>query len=70
MAIPQLEARRTLNGLFDAYCHVCWNPVYRLWISDEDPGGRCIFGLTDATKCPDAMAEAKNTATIKRALGA
>ena len=68
MPIPAIEPRRTLNGLFDAYCHVCWNPVYRLWVSDEDPAGRCIFGLDDARKCPDAMAAARNAAAIKRAM--
>jgi hypothetical protein len=63
---PTLPPRRTLNGKFDAYCRVCWNAVYALWIDDEDPAGRCPFGHGKATDCPDAMAAARNAATIAK----
>jgi hypothetical protein len=66
--IESLPPRQTLNGKFDAYCAICWNPVYALWISDEDPRGVCPFGAAKATDCPDAMAAARNTAMIRAAI--
>lgn len=61
--IESLPPLRTLNGKFDAYCHVCWNPVYRLWVSDESPDhNTCQMGDYTARTCPDALARARNTA--------
>jgi hypothetical protein len=61
-----LPPRRTLNGKFDAYCHVCWNAVYVLLIDDEDPAGRCHSGHARATDCPDALGRARLSATLAR----
>lgn len=59
-AIPSLPPRKTLNGLFDAYCHVCWNPVYVLWIDKTDPQGKCPHGgHTNPLDCPDVHAAAQ-----------
>ena len=58
--IADLPPRKTLAGGFDAYCHVCWNPVYALWIdATDDPAGKCPMGHAKATDCPDAMGRAK-----------
>lgn len=52
MPVPAIEPRRTLNGLFDAYCHVCWDPVYRLWVSRERQAAGIIGELGElAAKC-------------------
>lgn len=62
--IATLPEQKTLNGKFDAYCRVCWNPVYAFWVSDEDHGGKCHSGHNRAQDCPDAMGRAQLTATI------
>jgi hypothetical protein len=64
--IPDLPNRCTLNGDFDAYCHVCWNPVYALWIDEEDPCGECMYGHQNAIDCPDALKRARTTADVLR----
>ncbi|MHB8284370.1 MAG: hypothetical protein ACYDD1_06810 [Caulobacteraceae bacterium] len=61
---------KTLNGKFDARCHVCWNAIYRLWISEEDPAGKCHFGHRKAPECPDAMARAAESAAAIKMLAA
>lgn len=62
-----LPVRRTLNKKFSAYCEVCWNAVYVLWIDDEPHGGVCPLGHTKAEKCPDAMGRAELTVSIAKA---
>lgn len=61
-----LPERRTLNGKFDGYCHVCWNAVYVLWVSGDDPNGECMYGCKAAHDCPDAMARANTQATLAK----
>jgi len=46
------EPKSNLGG-YDAYCHVCWNPIHVL--RRDDPGGECPFGATRATDCGTAM---------------
>ncbi len=51
--------RRSLSG-HDAYCHVCWEPVYALWIDkSDDPAGECMHGHAKAHACPEAMSRAQ-----------
>jgi hypothetical protein len=64
--IRELEPHRTLNGQFDAYCRICWNPVYALWVDSVDPEGKCMFGHGRAEECPDAMAAARNSAVVAK----
>lgn len=64
--MQELPPRRTLNGKFDAYCRVCWNAVYVLWIDKEDHEGKCLDGHTKATDCPEAMARAKLQAQLAK----
>lgn len=61
-----IPERKTLNKKFDAYCRVCWNPVYLLWIDDEDPSGQCMFGHKHAHECEDAMSRAQLQATLAK----
>lgn len=70
--VKTLEPRRTLTGKFDAYCRICWNPVYVLWIDDDDdPRGRCAFGdHKKATDCPDAMNRARLWASVAKSRAA
>jgi hypothetical protein len=61
-----LSPLQSLSG-HDAYCHVCWEPIYRLWIDKEnDPAGQCIHGAAAAHSCPEAMARAANSAGIAK----
>ena len=62
--IPSLAPVTTLNGKWDAYCHVCWNPVYRFWADKVPPDNRCQFGHDTADACPDAQATARNRARM------
>ena len=60
-----LPARTTLKGGFDAYCHVCWYPIYAMWLDEnDDPAGKCMFGCTKATDYSEAVARAKQEARI------
>jgi hypothetical protein len=61
---PALKPVKTLNGKFDARCHVCWNAVYVLWIDDQDPAGKCPFGHGAAHHCRDAMNRAQDAASF------
>lgn len=63
-----LEPMTTLKGDESAYCEVCWDPVYKLWVGPGHHGGKCLFGETDPSMCMSARNRAKNIATIKRAL--
>lgn len=63
-ALPDVRSAKD-HGPFSGYCHVCWNAVYVLWISDEPPGGVCQFGYKRADECPDAMGRARTSAAIK-----
>lgn len=62
--IPELPPLKSLSG-HDAYCKVCWEPVYRLWADKQDHGGVCPFGATQAHECRNAMNAARNTAMIR-----
>ena len=59
-----LKPVKTLSGLHDARCHVCWNAVYVLWIDKSDPAGKCPLGHTKAHDCPDAMGRAQDAAPL------
>jgi hypothetical protein len=52
--VTDLPPRKTLNGKFDAYCHVCWQAIYGLWIDDVDPAGACIEGASKISDCRQA----------------
>jgi hypothetical protein len=63
--IDALPPHQSLSG-HDAYCHVCWEPVYTLWVDSEDPKGVCPFGETKATECAFAMNRARLAADIRK----
>ena len=60
-ALPDLKS---LSG-HSAYCEVCWEPFYRLWVAQEDHGGVCVLGHSAAHDCPQAMSAARLTADLK-----
>lgn len=65
--IAALTPKTTLNGKWDAYCHVCWNAIYVLWADKVPPDhSRCPHGAATAQTCPDALAAARNTALFAR----
>lgn len=57
-------------GPYSAYCHICWEPIYRLWIDTESPGGRCGFGHRNITECDFAMGMARFKGETRKALRA
>lgn len=67
MSIPDVPDIRTArgHGPYSAYCRLCWNPVYKLWIQEDAPDGKCQFGREGPHCCPDAINRARNAATIK-----
>jgi len=68
--IPELEPRQSLSG-HDAYCHVCWNPVYALWVAKDAPDyEQCAFGDYSAQTCPDALKRANMFADITKMMEA
>lgn len=66
------EAAETLPSITtpdgrDAYCHVCWEPVYRFWVDREAPDyDRCPVGDYTAQTCPNATGPARLKADIAR----
>jgi len=65
-AVRTLPPRRSLSG-HDANCHVCWEPVYALWIDkSDDPAGRCMHGHATAHACPEAMSRARLTGQLAK----
>ena len=66
-----LPPRTTRNGKHDAYCHVCWNPVYLSlqWGDDHTPdNARCPFGAAVAHECSDAMDRAEALGEVLKAI--
>lgn len=39
---------------YSAYCKVCWQNVYCLWIEKADHGGACPFGAAQISDCKQA----------------
>lgn len=61
-----LEPLRSPSG-HDAYCHVCWGPVYRFWVAKESPDyARCGIGDFTAQTCPNSTGPARQKAAIAR----
>lgn len=69
MMMETLPDRRSLkdHGPYSAYCRVCWNPVYSLWIGDEPPPGTCVLGKAVAHECSDAVGRALLSAAVSAA---
>ena len=66
-ALPDRRALAFQDEPFSAYCRVCWNAVYVLWIDGADHHrGACIHGVPSATDCPEARACAFNTRQVQR----
>jgi hypothetical protein len=56
---------------YSAYCKVCWQAQYLLWIDrNDDPKGECLDGHKDPTKCYAATAMHEHMATVAKARAA
>lgn len=66
--MQELPDRRSL-GLpdepFSAYCKVCWQNVYCLWIDKAPHGGVCMFGHRKMSDCKQATDWAQMVGRIK-----
>ena len=67
--LPDRRCPSMPNVPHSAYCRVCWNAVYCLWV-DGSHDGRCPHGASVAHECRDAVAAASNSAAIRAALSA
>ncbi len=66
--LPDRRALAFPDKPFSAYCKVCWNAVYILWLDREnDPNGECPNGCVNPEKCGDANAAAFNKGQVARA---
>jgi hypothetical protein len=63
-----LPPRKTLNGKFDAYCHVCWLPAYSGWVDDVSPEhDKCAEAdHHTAQTCPYSVSQAGLKAFIAK----
>lgn len=68
---PDLPDRRAL-GLpeepYSAYCRVCWQGVYGLWIEREPHNGVCPFGADAIGNCQQAMDMERIRGEVKKHL--
>lgn len=52
---------------YSAYCKVCWQAQYALWIDrNDDPKGQCIDGHTDPMHCYAATAMHEHMAEMAK----
>jgi hypothetical protein len=66
--IPELADSRALgmkDEPFSAYCRVCWQRVYALWIDTVPHGGVCPFGASKLEDCDQAMDWERVTGEIR-----
>lgn len=57
-----LPPLKSLSG-HDAYCHVCWEDFYALWVDKSPPPNHeCAMGAASALECPNAMGRARSRA--------
>lgn len=62
--------RRSLcdHGPYSAYCQVCWNGVYALYIDAQPHYGVCPFGAFKPEECENARNWAAGDAMLLKAL--
>lgn len=53
--IPDTRALAFPDRPYSAYCTVCWQAVYGLWVDKEWHGGDCPFGARRIEDCDQAM---------------
>lgn len=63
--LPDRRAPGLPDLPYSAYCRVCWNPVYALWIAG-DHGGACPEAAASAEACGDAMGRARLSAEVAK----
>lgn len=55
MELPDHRAPKMKDVPYSAYCKVCWQAVYSLWIDKEPHDGSCIEGACRIEDCNQAM---------------
>ncbi len=69
MDLPDRRALAFPDEPFSAYCKVCWQGVYCLWIDKEDHHrGECMFGHKKIDDCKQAMDWEKFRGSVRKYL--
>jgi len=55
---------------YSAYCKVCWQNIYHLWIDAEPPPGTCPFGAEKIVECSQAKGWEESMGRIRSYLRA
>ena len=64
--LPDRRAIAFPDEPFSAYCKVCWQCVYPLWIDKDDHHkGECMFGHAKMGDCKQAMDWSRFVGSIK-----
>jgi len=66
--IPDRRALGLQDIPFSAYCRVCWQGVYALWVEKENHKGVCPFGAEKIGDCEQASAWERRRGEIKKYL--
>lgn len=53
--VPDARALGLPDVPYSAFCKICWQGVYALWIDKEDHKGVCPFGALKISDCKQAM---------------
>jgi len=65
---PDRRALGLPDHPYSAYCKVCWQAIYSLWIEAEDHGGVCPFGAKQIGDCAQASSWERMKGEIKKYL--
>lgn len=66
-----MEGLRDLRALgmpdvpYSAYCKVCWQNIYCMWIDKEPHDGSCLEGAMKIEDCKQAMNWERTVGAIK-----
>lgn len=66
--LPDFRAPSLKDEPYSAYCKVCWQTVYSLWIDKIPHNGACIFGHTKIEQCSQAMEWEEFKGRIRKAV--
>lgn len=66
--LPDFRALSLKDEPYSAYCKICWQTVYSLWIDKVHHNGACIFGHTKIEQCSQAMKWEEFKGRIRKAV--
>ena len=67
-SLQDFRALSLADEPYSAYCKVCWQAVYSLWIDKTPHNGACMFGHTKIEQCAQAMEWEKFKGRIRKAV--